>query len=108
MKNKVLKNFDKDIVSLISSINKFQSLPIERVWENRADQVLAYKRGDYLFIYNLNPIKSFKDYGFLVKEGEYRIILDTDSTDYGGFSRVNQNMNYITNGDPLYKKEKKG
>jgi 1,4-alpha-glucan branching enzyme len=39
---------------------------------------LAFERGSLLFVFNLNPAKSYKDYGMEVYPGTYRCILDTD------------------------------
>ena len=39
-------------------------------WDNEGDQVVAYSRGDLLFIFNWNGQKSFTDYGMLVQDGK--------------------------------------
>ena len=47
-------------------------------WDNEGDQVVAYQRNDLLFIFNWNGQKSFTDYGMLVPEGKYKVVLNTD------------------------------
>ena len=61
-----------------------------------------------MFVYNFSPSKSFTDYGFLVKEGAYEVVLNTDSKTFGGFGFVDDSIVHWTNEDPLYKKDKKG
>ncbi|GHU88056.1 1,4-alpha-glucan branching enzyme [Bacteroidia bacterium] len=107
LKYHYLGDFDKAILSLIRSISNFQDLPIIKIWDNDGDQVLAFQRNELIFIFNFNPEKSFTDYGILVPKGKYQTILDSDSPEFGGFSRIDDNMVYSTHFDPLYKSENK-
>ena len=70
--------------------------------------MLAYMRKDMLFIYNFNPQKSYSDYGILVPQGEYEIILDTDNQKFGGFGLNDDTLHHFTMYDPLYAKDDKG
>ena len=56
---------------LIGDVKNFQDTPIQKVWDNDGDQILAYMRKDLVFVFNFSPTKSFTDYGFLVPKGEY-------------------------------------
>ena len=47
--------------------------------------MLAYQRGDLLFVYNFHPTHSYTDYGILVQPGKYKVVLDTDAKVFGGF-----------------------
>lgn len=97
-----LGDFDRDIVSLISSVNAFHALPVVQVWCHEGDQVLAFSRGDLLFVLNFNPSRSFDGYGMLVEHGSYRIVMDTDSAEYGGNGLVDDSQEHFTIPDPLY------
>ncbi|MDO5570414.1 MAG: alpha amylase C-terminal domain-containing protein [Bacteroidales bacterium] len=108
LKYQFLNCFDKSMVELFASIKKFEEQPISKIWDNRADQVLAYERNDLVFVFNFNPEKSFSDYGLLVPQGDYHIVLNTDSIVFGGFDRVNESVHYLTLGDPLYTLQDKG
>ena len=37
-----------------------------RVYENNQDKVIAYTRGEFLFVFNFNPVSSYTDYGIPV------------------------------------------
>ncbi|MDR0834880.1 MAG: alpha amylase C-terminal domain-containing protein [Candidatus Symbiothrix sp.] len=107
LKYRQLGDFDKAMVHLIDNIKGFQTLEIQKVWDNDGDQILAFRRGDYIFIFNFNPVTSFTDYGFLVPKGEYKMVLNTDDLQFGGFNRINTTLNYQTGFDPLYATQKK-
>ncbi|MCL2294362.1 MAG: alpha amylase C-terminal domain-containing protein [Spirochaetes bacterium] len=51
-------------------------------------QVIAFRRGDLLFAVNLNPFVSHVDYELDVDRGIYKLVLNSDSDLFGGFSRV--------------------
>ncbi|MDR1631835.1 MAG: alpha amylase C-terminal domain-containing protein [Dysgonamonadaceae bacterium] len=107
LKYRFLGDFDKAMIHLIGGIKDFQSSEIYKVWDNDGDQVLAYRRGDLLFVFNFNPEKSFTGYGFLAPAGKYKTVLNTDSSDFGGFGLVDDSVEHLTIHDPLYKTEGK-
>lgn len=102
-----LADFDASMMALINGIKDFQASPIQEIWHNDGDQILAYERNDYVFVFNFNPVKSFTDYGFLVEAGSYEVLLNTDSREFGGNGLSDDSMEHLTNFDPLYKSEKK-
>ncbi len=107
LKYKYLGDFDKAMIHLIGNVKHFQAIPIQKVWDNDGDQILAFQRNDLVFIFNFNPVRSFTDYGFLVPPGKYKIVLNTDNPQFGGFGHVNDTIEHLTLFDPLYEEEKK-
>ena len=77
-------------------------------WDNEGDQVVAYSRGDLLFIFNWNGQKSFSDYGMLVPEGKYKVVLNTDAKEFAGFGLSDDSVEHFTEHDELYAKDGKG
>ena len=64
------------------------SSPI-RLVSNEPDKVLAFLRGDFLFVFNFNPTRSFTDYGILVPPAtKWRHLFDTDELRFGGQGRI--------------------
>ena len=102
-----LGDFDRAMLKLLSSVKNFQNKDVVEYWHNDSDQVLAYGRGDLVFVFNFNPVRSFSDYGFLVPKGSYRTVLDSDSFEFGGYGRVDDNLEHFTLMDPLYRKQRK-
>lgn len=103
-----LSDFDRRMLSVIKSVRSFQKLKVQEVWHNDGDQILAYSRGDLLFVFNFSPTHSFTDYGFMMPEGAYEVILNTDAKEFGGNGFSDDSITHLTNYDPLLKKEGKG
>lgn len=110
-----LNRFDKAMVTLLKEHLKpvrdkyGVHLPFdEKLWDNEGDQVVAYRRGKLVFVFNWNGQKSFSDYGILTKEGKYRVVLNTDGTEFAGFGLSDDSVEHFTQPDNLYKKQKKG
>ena len=100
-------DFDADMLKTIKQIKDFQDQPILEIWHNDGDQILAYMREDYIFVFNFNPKQSFTDYGLLVPPGTYEAVLNTDNTIYGGYGLTDDTVKHFTLPDPLYKAEQK-
>ena len=102
LKYQYLNNFDNAMISLIASTYNFQALPVTKLWEKDDDQILAYGRGDLVFVFNFHPFKSFSDYGILTAPGEYEPVLSTDNPDFGGYGNIDEHINHLTQHDELY------
>lgn len=102
-----LGDFDKAMISIIKGVKNFQKLPINEIWHNDTDQVLAYSRGTLVFVFNFSPTSSYTDYGFLVPTGTYDVILNTDSKKFGGNGLADDSVCHLTNYDPLYVEDHK-
>lgn len=100
-------DFDASMLKVIKSVPSIQSTNVQEIWHNDGDQVLAYQRGELVFVFNFNPMKSFTDYGFLVGAGTYEVVLNTDDPAYGGNGLTDDTVKHFTNFDPLYEEEKK-
>ena len=108
LKYRFLNAFDRDMVNLVKSVLRFSEAPIVPIWDNRGDHVLAFERRRLLFVFNFDSTQSFTDYGFLVKNGEYRLVLNSDDPKYGGFGAVDDSVKYTTQPDALYEADDKG
>lgn len=102
-----LSDFDEAMLDVIKSEKKFNLTPVQEIWHNDGDQILAFERGDLLFVFNFSPTKSYADYGFLVKKGEYHVVLNTDAKAFGGNGLADDGVTHFTNFDPLYEKDGK-
>ncbi len=91
-----LKNFDRDMIKLMQKEQIFDTEWCYKLHDNQGDQLLAYTRGKLLFVFNFHPTKSYTDYRILVEKGNYKIILNSDSANYGGYSLIDESINYQT------------
>lgn len=102
-----LGDFDKQMLKVIKSEKDFIKTPVQEIWHNDGDQVLAFMRGDLVFVFNFNPTTSFTDYGFLVPTGAYNVVLNSDASEFGGNNLADDSVTHLTNYDPLYVTERK-
>ena len=103
-----LNAFDIAMIHLVDDIYDFQALPVVKLWDKDDDQVLAFMRGNYVFVFNWAPFKSYSDYGFLAPEGEYEVVLSSDNAEYGGFGNIDEGVHHFTQHDELYAPDGKG
>lgn len=102
LKYKYLNAFDNAMVELIGGTYNFQALPVVKLWEKDDDQVLAFRRGNLVFVFNFSPSRSFTDYGVLTEPGEYNVVLSSDSPRFGGYGNIDESVAHFTVPDPLY------
>ena len=89
-----LHAFDKAMVMLLKKINPKE--PLYQRWLHDQDQIMAFERASFLFVFNLHPSRSFVDYGILVQKGNYKIVLNSDAKEFGGFGLVNEQIVHTT------------
>ena len=104
----LLGEFDKAMIELVGDVRNFQNRPVQEIWHNDGDQVLAFSRKDLIFVFNFSHNRSFTDYGLLVPEGSYSIVLNTDSAQFGGNALVDETQTHFTQYDKLHARRKKG
>ena len=91
-----LGDFDREMINLIK---KYGLLKIPEIYlrhANPGDQVLAFERGKLYFTFNFNPSKSFVDYGLSAIPGRYKLLISSDSTEFGGQGRIDPSIVYRT------------
>ena len=103
-----LADFDHDMIHLLESVGDIRKFPVQEVWHNDSDQVLAYSRGDLLFVFNFSPTRSYEGYGFMMPEGAYEVVLNTDAPAYGGNGLADDTVTHFTNFDQLLQRDGKG
>lgn len=99
--------FDKAMLDVVKSEKTFNKTPIQEIWHNDGDQILAFTRGDLLFVFNFSPTQSYVDYGLLVPTGTYDVVLNTDAKIFGGNELNDDSVTHFTNFDALYVNEHK-
>lgn len=90
-----LWNFDRDMVKLALK-NSLLGKELQLIRQDEEKKVLIFRRGNCIFALNFNVEQSFQNYAFEVEEGEYRVVLDSDSALYGGFSRNDDSVSHCT------------
>ncbi|THC99789.1 hypothetical protein EYZ11_000719 [Aspergillus tanneri] len=69
--------------------------------KHEGDKVLVFERAGLLWVFNFHPTQSFTDYRVGVEAaGTYRIVLDTDDTEFGGLGRNHKDTRFFTTDMP--------
>ncbi len=102
-----LGDFDRRMIEVMKMEKKFNETPVVEIWVNEGDQVMAFMRGDLIYVFNFSPTRSYTDYGFLVPTGSYSVVLNTDSKEFGGFGFADDTITHITNYDETYLQDRK-
>jgi 1,4-alpha-glucan branching enzyme len=65
--------------------------------KNETDKVIVFERGGVVFIFNFHPTASYADYRIGVDApGTYKIVLNSDSKELGGFGRIDEATRFFT------------
>jgi 1,4-alpha-glucan branching enzyme len=95
LKYKYLNQFDKDMIKLIKENRILQSLPAKQLNMDDANKTMIFERNNLIFIFNFHPSNSIPDYHFHAPlDGDYKVILSSDASQYGGFDRIDTDMVY--------------
>ncbi len=103
-----LGDFDRAMLSVLRSLPDLRRYPVQEIWHNDGDQVMAYMRGPLVFVFNFSPTRSYDGYGFMTPAGCYTVELNTDSKDFGGNGLADDTVKHLTNFDPLLERQGKG
>ena len=90
-----LNMFDKAMIQMVNDTGVFHWRPEPLVRDNER-QVLIFPRGDFLFVFNFNPEKSFPDYVFDAPSGKYTMVLNTDNKNFDGVGRIDEEVEHFT------------
>ncbi|CAD5215229.1 unnamed protein product [Bursaphelenchus xylophilus] len=97
LRYKFLNNWDREMNKLEAKHKFLCSGPAWVSWKHESDKVVAFERGGLVFIFNFNGHQSFTDYKIGVEvHGMYKIVLDSDSEEFGGHNRLDHSQEFFT------------
>ncbi len=96
---KALGDFDEAMLAVLAKSLKpggrRRMLRPIRLVANEPDKVLAFIRGELLFVFNFHPSQSYTDYGVIVPPAtKWQHAFDTDEVRFGGQGRVEAGLRY--------------
>ncbi len=103
-----LGDFDQRMLQVLKMQKDIQKTPVVEIMANDGDQVLAFQRGDLLFVFNFSYNRSYIGYGFMVRQGAYDVVLNTDDTAFGGHGLNDDSVRHFTNYDAMLARDNKG
>ncbi|MGE4586296.1 MAG: alpha amylase C-terminal domain-containing protein [Mangrovibacterium sp.] len=95
-----LGDFDRCMIGWMRKTRLLEISQIFRRYDHKPDQVLAFSRGDFLLVFNFNPVRSFTGYGIPAEPSGYRILFDTDEGRFGGQDRIDGSLSYCSTAGP--------
>ncbi|TQS38549.1 hypothetical protein Golomagni_00941 [Golovinomyces magnicellulatus] len=95
--------FLNDFDSRMNSIEeKYGWLHSDQAYiSSKSNQILVFERAGLVWVFNFNPQASYSDHKVGVEQaGTYRVVLTTDSQEFGGFGRINLDTQHYTTPSP--------
>jgi 1,4-alpha-glucan branching enzyme len=97
LKYQYLANWDKAMIHIVKQHNILTSSVAQQLHMDSDNKVIAFERNNLIFIFSFSPQKSIFDYKFRAhQKGAYQIILNSDKSEFGGFNRVDDTIDYVT------------
>lgn len=101
-----LELFDKEMLALDENWNLLNDPFIEQLDVREDYRLLVYRRGPLVFVFNFHATESYTDLRIPVPDPvDYRLVLDTDESRFGGFGRVAADVTYYKQDIPLYTRD---
>jgi 1,4-alpha-glucan branching enzyme len=95
LKYQFLAEFDRDMMALAKGRQLLERSEATLLHEHNDNKVLAFERSGLVFVFNFHPWNSYEGYRFDAPPGAYRMILDSDSTRYGGHGRLDPEVEHV-------------
>jgi len=106
LRYKYLNEFDKAMQHLEEQYHWLSSHQAYVSHKHEADKIIAFERGNLLWIFNFHPTQSFTDYRIgTAWAGKYRVVLNTDNERFGGQNRIDEAQTYVSFPEAWYGRE---
>lgn len=88
-----LGEFDEAMIDAVSHANCLTS-PAELLHSHASNQVLAFRRGSLVFLFNFSPSQSYEGYEIQIPPGNYETALDSDAKRFAGHGRLSEGQTF--------------
>ncbi len=93
-----LATWDKAMIELVTVHESLLAGPAQQLYLEPNKKVLAYTRGNLIFVFCFHPSDSFEGLAIPVPSaGDYQLLLHSDAPAFGGFDRLDTALIYTTN-----------
>ena len=103
LRYKDLNDFDRAMVHFMRDNNLLgHGQPPTPLWIDQDRKIIAFKNGDYIFLFNFHPTESYATFELPIHEqAHYQVILDTDEWRFGGQGRIYHDPVYASQPLPM-------
>jgi 1,4-alpha-glucan branching enzyme len=92
-----LAAWDKAMIQLVTKHHLLSDAAAQQLYLEPTKKVLAYTRGNLVFVFSLHPSDSYEGFAIPVPEpGSYQVVLHSDGPEFGGFDRIDSSLSYST------------
>jgi 1,4-alpha-glucan branching enzyme len=96
LKYRRLAEFDRAMIGLVRRCQLLRVAGPQLLHEHNDDKVIAFARRGLVFVFNFHPQASPVGYRIGAPAGKYRMILDSDAPEYGGYGRLAPDQEHLT------------
>ena len=90
-----LNTFDRAMIHFMTEEALMGGGIPQSLWMDDNRKILAYKKKDFIFLFNFHPAESYSHFELPIHEkGRFQVILDTDEERFGGQSRISHSVVY--------------
>ncbi len=89
-----LEAFDSAMIHFWTRSGSTEIPELLYIHEDR--QVLIFRRKNCIFTFNFSPCGSYENLRFKARDGRYRMVLNTDARQFGGFGRLKEGEEHFT------------
>ena len=99
LKYQWLRDFDRAMLKLSRRYRVLSKPAPKQLWLDEKKKLLAFSKGDMLYLVNLHPTDSYTDFFMpchTLGPGSYQAIFSTDDVQFGGQGRIDEKYRYLT------------
>lgn len=92
-----LNDFDQAMIHFMKNETLMGRDVLKQLFVDEERKIIAYRKMDFLFIFNFHPTKSYEYLEIPVHEdGSFQVVMDTDEGRFGGHMRIYHHVQYDT------------
>jgi 1,4-alpha-glucan branching enzyme len=108
LRYKFLLKFDNAMINLEHKEKFLESGSTYITLKHEGDKIIAFERGNLLFVFNFHTTKSFDNYSIGIEQpGCYKVVLSSDDEEFGGFNRIDKTVDHFTMPEPYQNRKNK-
>ncbi len=99
LKYQWLRDFDRAMLKFARKYRVMVKRDLVNLWIDQKDKLLAFSKGDLVYLFNFHPTKSQDAFLLPVNQagaGRYQVVFSTDDEAFGGQGRISEETVYQT------------
>ena len=97
LKYQYLEKWDNSMIQLVRHFGITTADYPKLLNMDNLNKTVVFERALLIFVFNFHPSNSIPDYEFSVSQaGNYKLILNSDNPEFGGFNRIDESVKYFS------------